>query len=349
MTEIHVVLPNDIDDPACPSGGNHYDRRVCQGLRALGWQVNEHPVTGAWPHPDANDRARLARVLAARPDHALVLMDGLIASSVPDVLTAHAGRLRLAVLMHMPLVDEGERMALSTAAAVVTTSWWGRQHLLDLYGLPPDRVHAAPPGVDAAPAHDGSPEGTSLLCVAAVTPGKGHDILVRALAQVSDLPWRCTCVGSLERDPAFAAHVRDLAGVYGLSDRITFTGPLRETHLDERYAAADLFVLASRGETYGMVVVEALARAVPVVATVAGGLPEAVGWAPHGRRPGLLVPPGEPSALASAVRRWLTDADLRQRLGADAAARRLELTTWDDTTGILANVLSGITVKASVG
>nr|WP_236646713.1 ParA family protein [Micromonospora acroterricola] len=148
---VHVVLPGDIDDPATPSGGNSYDRRICAGLGERGWSVREHAVPGRWPHPDPADRAELARMLATAPDDAVVLLDGLIASTVPDLLAPQARRLRLVVLVHMPLDDEAEAHALAAARAVVTTSEWTRRRLLATYPLPADRVRAAPPGAPPAP------------------------------------------------------------------------------------------------------------------------------------------------------------------------------------------------------
>src|SRR5262249_19669188 len=164
---------------------------------------------------------------------AVVLLDGLIASAVPDVLVPHAGRLRLVVLVHMPLGDETlelghealdvrcrEREALVAAAAVVTTSEWSRRRLLDLYALPANQIHVATPGVDHAPLATGSASGTQLLCVAAVTRHKGYDVLAQALAMVADLPWTCTCVGTLTRDPGFVDSVRRQTDWYGLGDRV---------------------------------------------------------------------------------------------------------------------------------
>ena len=159
MGSVHVVLPNDIDDPATPSGGNTYDRRVCRGLAAAGWTVREHAAPGGWPRPTPAERAGLAAVLASVPDNDLVLIDGLVASAVPEVLAPHAARLRLAVLMHMPLADDAERAALSTAVTVVTTSEWTRRRLIDLYGLPAARVSVATPGVDPAPVTAASESG----------------------------------------------------------------------------------------------------------------------------------------------------------------------------------------------
>ncbi|HET8759346.1 MAG TPA: glycosyltransferase, partial [Solirubrobacteraceae bacterium] len=189
--DVHMIVPHGIDDPSRPSGGNTYDRRVCDGLAALGWTVHVHAV---------RDAAAIARV----PDGAVVLIDGLLASPAPAALVPHARRLRQVVLMHMPLGDDDERRVLEAATAVVTTSHWTRHRLRELYGLPAERVHVAAPGVDPAGRAAGTAGGGALLCVAAVTPGKGHDVLVDALATVGDLPWRCTCVGSLDRDAAFA-------------------------------------------------------------------------------------------------------------------------------------------------
>jgi len=341
-TPLHVILPNDIDDPVAPSGGNLYDRRVCRGLAALGWSVREHAVRGAWPSPLPAERAGLARVLAAVPAGAVVLFDGLVASAVPEVLLPETRRLRLVVLVHLPLEDRAEGDALAGARAVITTSAWTRTRLLDRYGLPADRVHVATPGVEPAGLAPGSDTGSALLCVAAVTPHKGHDLLAEALARVADLPVTCMCVGALSRDPGFVGRLRGLIRASGLTERLQFAGPLTGGDLDAAYAAADLLVLTSRGETYGMVVTEALARGIPVLATAVGGLPEALGRAPDGSLPGTLVEPGDPAALAGALRRWLGDAGLRHRLRRAARDRRTTLTGWSVTAERVSRVLTGI-------
>ncbi|MGC4853207.1 glycosyltransferase family 4 protein [Micromonospora sp. DT4] len=341
---VHVVLPGDIDDPAAPSGGNTYDRRVCSGLGERGWLVHEHQAPGAWPHPDPAARAALARLLAAAPDDAVVLVDGLVASTVPDLLAPHATRLRLVLLVHMPLDDEAEGRALATARAVVTTSEWTRRRLLARHRLPADRVHVAPPGVTPAPpAPPGSATGDRLLCVAAVTRHKGHDMLVDALCVLADTPWTLVCAGTLTREPELVHRLRDRLAGAGLSERVRLAGPLTGPALDVAYATTDLLVLPSRGETYGMVVTEALARGVPVLGTEVGGLPEALGSAPDGAVPGLLVPPDDPAALAGALSWWLSDDELRSRLRRAALARRETLTDWPVTIARLAAVLEEVT------
>ena len=347
MTSVHVVVPDSIDDPGRPSGGNAYDRRICQGLSGLGWTVREHPAPGLWPWADAPARMSLQRVIEGIPDGAVVLIDGLIASAVPEVLVPHAPRLRLVVLVHMPLGDAkpgdevavGERAVLSAATAVVTTSSWTRNRLIDQYALAPGQLYVAEPGVDAAGLAPGTPTGGELLCVAAVTHNKGHDVLLTALAKVADLPWRCVCVGDLTRDPDFVDHLGHQARESGIQQRVQFTGPHAGAGLEAAFAAADLLVLASRAETYGMVVAEALARGIPVIASAVGGLPQTLGRAADGSRPGLLVPPDDPAALAAALRSWFSDGELRRNLRSAARDRRTTLSGWSTTSARIALVL----------
>jgi glycosyltransferase involved in cell wall biosynthesis len=345
-----VLLPEGVDDPARPSGGNSYDRRVCDALPALGWSVREHVVAGSWPVPDLAARRSLRAAVAALPDGSVAVVDGLIASAAPEVLVPESQRIRVVVLLHMPLgevtheqaVRHDERAVLGAAAAVVTTSPWTRHRVLDRYRLDPDRVHVAEPGTDAAAAVAAQPAGSRLVCVAAVAPHKGHDVLLAALAKVADLPWTLTLVGSLTTDPSYVEQLKRQATDLRLSDRIDLTGPLVGRALDAAWSHADALVLATRGETYGMVVTESLARGLPVIASHVGGLPLALGQAADGSRPGLLVPPDDPGALADALRRWLEDAELRTRLRAAAADRRTAQTGWDVTATRLAAVLDGL-------
>lgn len=340
MSDVHFIVPEGIADPARPSGGNAYDRRVCRGLKAAGWTVHVHEVSGTWPMPDARSHAALATALSGIPDRALVLVDGLVASPAPEVLVPVRGRLRLVVLVHMPLGEEREGAVLSAAASVVTTSAWARRVLLQLYSLPGDRVHVAEPGVEPAKLAPGTATAGALLSVAAVIPGKGHDVLVDALAPLTGLRWECLCVGSLERDPAFVARLRRRVAAGGMDDRMRFSGPRAGAELADSYGAADVLVLPSRAETYGMVVAEALARGLPVVAADVGGVPEALGHGADAIRPGLLVPPDDPAALRDALRAWLEDSDLRLRLRRAARERRESLAGWSTTTAAMANVLA---------
>ncbi|HEX7303346.1 MAG TPA: glycosyltransferase family 4 protein [Lentzea sp.] len=321
---MRFVLPADVGDPAGPSGGNVYDLRVSAGMDRL-------LVAGDWPRP--HDVSALEQTLAGIPDGEVVLVDGLVACGVPEVVVPHARRLRLAVLVHLPLADETgldpataelldrcERQVLRAASAVVATSPTAAAGIRVRHGLA--NVHVVVPGTDPAPVATGTDGVRNLLCVASITPRKGHDVLVRALQRV-EADWRLTCVGP---------H-RPFLPQLPPDDRVSFPGPLTGEALNSAYAAADLFVLASRAETYGMVVTEALARGLPVIAS---SVPDALGDG------GVLVPAGDESAFAAALTCWFHDQTFRDGLRVRARVRRASLSTWDESTQDLRRVLASL-------
>ena len=357
MTTMTFILPGDVDDPTVPSGGNRYDREVGRGLRATGWTVRPIPIAGSWPWPGEEARRELARALAAQPDRAVVLLDGLVAGGVPDVVAPESDRLRLVALVHLPLtretglaperaaeLDALERRTLRAPVAVIATSEWTRDQLITHYGLSPDRVTVAAPGVDRAPLAPGTDGVSRLLCVAAVTPRKGQDVLVEALAASIDRRFTCDLVGSVDRAPAYVERLHRTIATHGLTERVRVLGPRHGDDLASAYAAADLTILPSHSEPYGMVVTESLAHGIPVLASDVDGIPEALGRAPDGTVPGLLVPAGDPSALAAALGRWFDEPDLRHGLRAAARARRSTLDGWDVTSRRVADALGRLDV-----
>ena len=319
---MRFVLPADVGDPASPSGGNVYDLRVSAGMDLL-------TVAGDWPRPA--DPTALRQTLARIPDREVVLLDGLVGCGLPEVVVPHARRLRLAVLVHLPLadetgldpataalLDEKEGQVLRAASAVVATSPTAAREIRSRHGL--GHVHVVVPGTDPAPVATGTDGVHHLLCVASITPRKGHDVLLRALRRI-DRDWRLTCVGP---------H-RPFLGELPRDERVSFPGPLAGEALTGAYLQADLFVLASRAETYGMVVTEALAHGLPVIASA---VPDALGDG------GLLVPAGDENAWGAALTRWFQDQELRSALRARALARRAVLSTWDESTEDLRRALA---------
>jgi glycosyltransferase involved in cell wall biosynthesis len=337
VSAVHLVVPGTVADPGHPSGGNVYDRELIRALRGRGVPVEEHAVPGAWP--DNGDLSALGRTMAVVPDDAVVLMDGIIGLAAPDHLEAARHRVDTVLLVHLPLglaagsreVRTAEQRALTAAAGVITTSAWTRHWLLTTYALAPERVHIARPGVQKAPLSCGDSSGGALLCVGAVLPAKGQDVLVAALATVRELSWSCQVVGPLDRDPAFVRRLQSQIRHAGLEDRIRLAGALPHEAMTWAYQACDLLVLPTRLETYGMALTEALAHGVPAVASDTGGVSEALGGTACFGVPGLLVPPEEPEALAQTLREWLIDARCRQRWRTSAAVRRLQLADWSTT------------------
>lgn len=347
---IHLVAPRGFDDPQRPSGGNVYDRELAAGLRDLGHEVTVLTVPGLRPP------AGLAETLAEVPDGEVAVVDGLVGLAAGAAVERERHRIRVWLLVHLPLgledgagpaVAEAERRALSAAAGVVATSAWTRDWLLATYALDARQVHVATPGSHPAPLAPGSAHGGRLLCVGAVVPAKGQDVLAAALAGLPELLWTCWLVGPLDRAPRFVTDLRERAEAARLGVRVRLTGPLPPSALATAYDAADLVVLPTRLETFGMVVTEALARGIPVLASEVGGVPEALGSAPTGDRPGVLVPPGDPAALGVALRCWLTDPSWRQDLRDAARGRRQHLGDWATTARRVSDAL-GSTAAAPV-
>jgi len=335
---LHFLVPGD---PATRTGGYGYDRRIVEGLRARGRDVAVHRLADTFPRPDAVDLELAADTLAAFDDGATVVIDGLAAGAMPRVLARQAGGLGLVALVHHPLsvetgldrreakrLRESETEALRHVRRVIATSDATEQTLAADYGVPAPRIAVVTPGTDPAPLAKGSRDvKPTLLCVAAVVPRKGHDVLLDALERMADAAWRLVCVGSLDRDPAWAERLVQRVRERALDDRIVFTGEVDDAALAGHYAAADAFVLATHHEGYGMAFAEALARGLPVIGTSAGAVPDTVP-----EEAGILVDPGDADALREVLSRLIDDANLRAALGAGARRARRTLPTWTDAT-----------------
>ncbi len=336
---VYFVVPDAIDDAERVSGGNVYDQHIRDGLASDGWDVRMIAVGDA-------EHDQMARVLSRLPDGALLLVDGLIAVRDPDALADHETRLHLVVLAHMIAadIDDRQRNAFRAARCIITTSGWTRAQLIEQDVAEPHRIVVARPGTAPAPVTTASDTGGRLLCVATVAPHKGHDVLVRALANFADFEgWTCTCVGSLRTAPEFVAGLTSAIASAGLTDRIIFTGVLAGRALSDAYRRADLMILASRSESYGMAVAEALARGIPVLATRVGGIPEAIG----GSEAGMMVPPDDPWALDVVLRQWWASPARRETLKAEALKARETARAWSTTTAIVASTLSEVALTGS--
>jgi glycosyltransferase involved in cell wall biosynthesis len=321
-----LLIPGSLDTK---TGGYVYDRRIVEGLRQRGWSV------------------QVTDTLRDVPDGTPVLADGLAFGVMPGEAERHARRLPIVALVHHPLAEEtglsadeaarlrdSERRALRTAAAVVVTSQ-ATARMLPAYGVPVERVTVIVPGTDPAPLARGSGERTAhLLCVASLIPRKGHAVLLPALA-LQQHPWRLTCVGA-ERHPGTANELARLAGDLRIADRVTLAGEMEGDALQAQYDGADAFALPTLYEGYGMVVADALARGLPVVASSTGAIPDLVT-----SECGIVVPPGDVDALRAALEVML-DARARERFAHGARARRADLPTWDDAVGRMEAVLRSV-------
>lgn len=353
MREIVVLVPGSLHTR---TGGYKYDRRVIAGLRERGWPVDVRELGASFPYPTPAARHDAARELAMIPNGTTVLIDGLALGALPVEVEREASRLKIVALVHLPLAAEigldretaarleaSEGRALAAAGRVVVT---GKSTIarLSRYGVALDRILLVEPGTDRAPLSCGSIGAPlHLLSVAAITAGKGHEILVRALEALPNCDWLLTCAGSLDRDPSTVERLRARLRTGGLDDRISLAGELDDDALEVCYNSADVFVLATLHETYCMAVAEALAHGLPIVSTTTGAIPELVGAGRNGERPaGLLAPPGDVGAMTAALAKIVGDARVREQLAEGARCMRDRLPTWDEAVDKMAAALNDV-------
>jgi glycosyltransferase involved in cell wall biosynthesis len=331
---ITFVLPGSLERR---TGGTIYDRHIVKGLRALGSRVDVIELAGNYPFPTETERALASEAFAAIPDGRPVIVDGLAYGALPELAQRERQRLRLIALVHHPLSDEtglpheereeleiSEKQALEHARRVIVTSPF-TQRRLSRYGVMADDIRVVVPGVEPAPLAERNLErDLVLLCPAALIPRKGHRELLRALSELKNLRWRLVCAGKKDLDQECASDLHGLANELGLEGRIEFCGEVGEHDMGRLYADADLMVLASHYEGYGMVVTEAIARGLPVVTTTGGALAETL---PEGA--GLASDPGDVRGLRDNLKRILSERMLYERLSLGARAARNTLPTWE--------------------
>lgn len=231
-----------------------------------------------------------------------------------------------------------EHELLHSVDAVVAATPVDRAHMVESYAADPERVRVIPPGVDLelfrpipqaealARLGDG-PEHRMILFVGRMDPVKGLDTLVHAVAQlIAEQPeWRrgaCLCIvgGDKPDDPAAldetTRRIDVLRAELGLQDFVTFLGPQSQADLPFYYSAAQVVVVPSRYESFGLVALEAMACGAPVIASDVGGLSTLV----RNGRTGFLVPDGEPQPLTERLRLLFNDKSLRDEMGRHAVA-----------------------------
>jgi glycosyltransferase involved in cell wall biosynthesis len=356
VRKLDFVVPGDI---RTPTGGYIYDREILAALSDLRWRTTLHSLDASFPRPTPAALRAARDELAAIADDSVVVIDGLALPGLDRVLEDEARRLALVALVHHPVALEtgldpadaqrfadAERRSLRYVQRVITTSQWTARTLAH-DGVPIVQLRVAEPGVDRRKTHGSlGPRGGArgldhemlhLLCVATLTPRKGHSLLFEALNELRDRHWHLTCAGSLLRDVTHVVALQHQIDRLSLRKRVSLLGDLDREALERQYARADVFVLPSYLEGYGMALAEAVAHGIPVVSTTAGAIPETVP-----AKASVLVPPGDARALTKALASVIDDPMRRATLAANARAARASLPTWAMAAAKFAAALDGL-------
>lgn len=342
MAEIYFAIPGDIN---ALTGGYTYDRRLIAELHALGYQVHHLALSDRFPTDNADVLSTAGAQFAALPERSTVIVDGLAYGAMDTIAEQHADRLNIIALCHHPLMLEAglssaearqlflsEQRALQAAKAILVTSAATRKILVDEFSIPATKITVALPGTDAQTFATCIGNPLVLLCVATLTRRKAHDVLIEALAKIKHLDWSVRLVGGVDFDPAWTTLLKNKVLSYELEQRILFVGNVVDP--TKEYTGADLFVLPSLFEGYGMAFAEALSFGLPIVAARAGAVPDLV---PDSA--GTLVPPGDATALAAALQHLLTDSATRTRLQLGAQIAAHHLPRWSDTAVVVAALI----------
>lgn len=336
---------------ACPgelettTGGYIYDRMLLSGLEAIGWEVERISLGDGFPFPDGIVLEEAYGKIADEDEGGILMIDGLALGAMPDIRERVGPERKVAALVHHPLYLEtgldkdaseslyaSEQRALSGTDAVFCTSHETERTLVSAFGIAKADITVGLPGTEPAAAFAEMPEealSVRLFSAASITPRKGLDLLVEALAQLKDLDWSLTIAGSADHDPSHAAHISNLIRTLGLESRITLAGVLSKSDLRREMQSSHIFVLPSWYEGYGMAFAEAIAHGLPVIGTTGGAIPDTVP-----QSAGILIEPGSIDGLTDALRTVITDGKIRSRIAEGARAAAANLPRWDRTAGL---------------
>jgi glycosyltransferase involved in cell wall biosynthesis len=327
------------------SGGYGYDRRIVSGLRDLGHDVEVVELIGAFPTVDDIAREAARTAWNRLREDTKPVIDGLaLPAFAADAISTRAAR----GLIHHPVsletglidavraaLDSIERLLFPCLGRLLVTSDATAETIVEHFRIPRERIHIVVPGTDDAPRCPGFVEPPSqILTIGTLIPRKGHDVLLRALALLSDLDWHLTIVGSPDRDPAHARALDAMAGELAIAHRMRFVGEQVDGALETIWRGADIFALATWYEGYGMVIAEALKRGLPVVVTAGGAAGALVG--PDA---GCVCPVGDHVAVSRALRGLITDREQRHRMAERAWQSGQTLPSWQAQASVFANAL----------
>ncbi len=279
--------------------------------------------------------------------------------SLPHVTSFHTlselKRLALPGESDPPERDASERLIMADADRIVVWSENERDALGQVYDVPADKISIIPPGVDSnkfAPGDQsasrealGIGDGQILLYVGRLERLKGVDIVLKALGTMENADdVELLVVGGAENSPE-RERLREVSQEFGIADRVRFIPSVDQSDLPDYYTAADVCVLPSYYESFGLAALEAAACGRPIVASKVGGLPSVV----RDGETGFLVGWQCPGPFVEKLQILLNNPELRRQMGAAARTRAVAL-SWECAVTDLAILFDTVRdVRATAG
>ena len=248
-----------------------------------------------------------------------------------------------------------ERLFIRCASVIVTISkstFHGIVHLLGQARADKIPIHIVPPGLQIdkihpiTRKHDKVKRQLNLLYVGTCEDSrKGLDYLIRAVAGFSGMDFTLFLVGKYDTTSPYHKHLCQLIDEHNVAHKVVFHGRVSDETLERMYQDADLFVFPSLWEGYGIVLAEAMAHGLPVVATDVSSIPEIV----RQRKNGILVPPGNVEALADALLELLYDHELRQQMAEKSLEIAEQFLGWEEVGMLVTKYMEDVFPQTEPG
>jgi glycosyltransferase involved in cell wall biosynthesis len=263
---------------------------------------------------------------------AVFLFNRLVHKKVKVVALVHLLQWLVQKPPFLPLTKTMEKQMLKYSHLIVANSNYTAEKITQM-GLRRDKVKVVYPGYDLAWLNNQDKikdslrgEKINLLFVANCLPHKGLHFLIPALHLAKNKSFVLDIVGDYSIKVAYVKKIKRDVKKYGLEEQVFWRGKVSREEIGQYYSRADIFVLPSLKEAFGLVLLEAMAFGLPVVASEVGGIPEVV----EHQKTGLLVPPKDIVALSQAITILIEDENLRRQYGRKGKKKLASFLTWEE-------------------
>jgi glycosyltransferase involved in cell wall biosynthesis len=329
------------------TGGHLYNMHIINGLKNKNYSVSLQAAGGKWDNKEGIDK--MCRLYLQKiPWGSCIIIDSLILASLTNLVRKSMDRFKFLGLIHLPVsydiktgihgkLSEDELGALNHMHRLVVTGGFTFDLLCNA-GIDPRKITIIQPGTDQFPRKaQYARVPSNLLCIANYSALKAQDVLIRALSRLKTRNWTLHLYGDTDRDPEYTSFLRSLILYLGLESRIIVHRIVERQNISKVFLEADLFILPSLFESYGMVLSESLAHGIPVISTLAGNIRNTV---PEGM--GILIEPGNEAELADSISSLFDSPEKYSALCTASSSYYKQSRSWEQAVSEFESVIRKI-------